>query len=152
VQDIAKEQADLDKTAPSEDYLLPVTEAALAEYRFGAPARCDGCDDGVVDVPFTSLKRDDSHGDGALRIDERTHRFVRVAFHPSELPKQADSAAVTVTFGRALPDLWDVVEEKGRYTGHLLFIHGTYDSTTAHSGFRRFDTLEAGNKALGAGM
>jgi hypothetical protein len=151
-QDLAKQQAELDKTPPSEDYRLPVTEAALSEYRFGAATQCDGCGEGVVEVPFTSRKRDDSHGDGALRIDERGHRFVRIAFHPSALPKEADSGSITVTFGRALPDLWDVVEEKDHYTGHLLFIHGTYDATATLSGYVRFESLEAGRKAVAAGI
>jgi hypothetical protein len=151
-QDLGKQQAEADKNL-DDDYTLPVLEDALSEYRFGTPvAHCDGCDEGVVEVPFTSRKRDDGHGDGTIRIDERSHHFLTLTFHPSVLPKQADSGSITVTFGRALADLWDVVRVTEHYSGHLLFIHGTYDTVATQSGYRRFESNEAGRKALAAGV
>ena len=150
--DIAKRQAELDKELPDEDYAPPIVESALADYTFGAQAPCDNCSDDVVAIPFTSRKRDDDHGDGIVYVDERNHRFVRLRFHPSALPKDADSGEIEITFGRALADLWDVVAEKQTYTGHLLFIHGGATITIVQNGYRRFDSLEAARSAVAAGL
>jgi hypothetical protein len=88
--EIAKEQADIDKDLPDEDYILPLVPDTLGDYSFGSPAPCAGCDDGVVAVPFTSRKRDDSHGDGTAYVNDRTHHFVRVEFVPSVTPKHTE--------------------------------------------------------------
>jgi hypothetical protein len=150
--EIAKEQAELNKELPDEDYTLPLTAAALGDYEFGSPSACAGCDDGVVSVSFTSRKRDDDHGDGTAFVDEKNHRFVRLEFVPSVTPKGADSGNVTITFGRALSNLWDIVSEKQRYTGHLLFIHGSADVTVTNRNYRRFDSLEQARAAVDAGL
>jgi hypothetical protein len=150
--ELAKEQAALDKHLPGDDYRLPVTEDSFAEYRFGESTHCSGCDDGVVAIPFTSLKRDDDHCDGTIYVDERNRRVLRLESKPSVLPKQADSGEITVTFGRATSDLWDVVSVKQRYSGHLLFIHGTFETTATHSGFHRFESLEQARSALASGI
>ncbi len=140
--EIAKEQAELNKELPDEDYTLPLTAVALGDYAFGSPSACSGCDDGVVSVSFTSRKRDDDHGDGTAFVDEKNQRFVRLEFVPSVTPKGADSGSATIIFGRALSNLWDIVSEKQRYTGHLLFIHGSADVTITNRNYRRFDSLE----------
>ena len=150
--EIAKEQAELSKDLPDEDYTLPLTAAALGDYDFGTPAPCSGCDDGVVAVSFTSRKRDDDHGDGMAYVDEKNRRFVRLEFVPSVTPKGADSGSATITFGRGLSNLWDVVAEKQRYTGHLLFIHGSADVTITNRNYRRFDSPELAHAAVDAGM
>jgi hypothetical protein len=150
--EIAKQQAAVDKHLPEDDYRVPVTEDILAEYHFAAPATCSGCGDGVVAVPFSSLKPDDSHGEGTVYIDERNKRIVRLEFKPSVLPKQADSGRITITFGRVTPDLWDVTSVAEHYSGHLLFIHGTYDVTVTHTAYRRFDSLDQARSALASGL
>ncbi len=149
--EIAKEQAVLDKDLPDEDYTLPLTPGALGDYSF-ASTTCSGCDDGVVAIGFTSRKRDDDHADGTAYVNQRTHHFVRVEFAPAVTPKGADSGAVTITFGRALSNLWDVVSEKQRYTGHLLFIHGSADVAITNKSYRRFDSLEQARTAVDAGL
>jgi hypothetical protein len=150
--EIAKEQAELNKALPDEDYTLPLTAGALGDYAFGSPSACSGCDDGVVSVSFTSRKRDDDHGDGTAFVDEKDHRFVRLEFVPSVTPKGADSGDATITFGRALANLWDIVSEKQRYTGHLLFIHGSADVTVTNRNYRRFDSLELARAAVDSGL
>jgi hypothetical protein len=150
--ELAKKQAAIDKHTPEDGYSLPVTEDSFADYRFGASTHCSGCDEGVVAIPFTSLKRDDSHCDGTIYVDERNRRILRLECKPSVLPKQADSGDITVAFGRATSDLWDVVSDKQRYSGHLLFIHGTFETTATHSGYRRFDSLDQARSALATGI
>jgi hypothetical protein len=149
--ELAKKQAAIDKDIPGDDYRLPVTEDSFAEYRFGASTHCGGCDDGVLAIPFTSVKRDDNHCDGTIYVDERNRRILRLESKPSVLPKQADSGEITVTFGRATSDLWDVVSVKQKYSGHLLFIHGTFETTATQSAFRRFDSLDQARSALASG-
>jgi hypothetical protein len=150
--EIAKEQAELNKDLPDEDYTLPLTTSALGDYAFATSSSCAGCDDGVVAITFTSRKRDDDHADGTAYVDGKNHRFVRLEFVPAVTPKGADSGNVTITFGRALADLWDVVAEKQRYTGHLLFIHGSADVTITNRSYRRFDSLEQARTAVDAGL
>jgi hypothetical protein len=150
--ELAKKQAAIDKHIPDDGYTFPVTEDSFGDYRFGASAHCGGCDEGVVAIAFTSRKRDDSHCDGTIYVDERNRHILRLECKPSVLPKQADSGDITVTFRRATSDLWDVVSDKQRYTGHLLFIHGTFETTATHSGFRRFDSLDQARSALASGI
>lgn len=149
--ELAKAQATADKTQPDDGYHLPITEDGVAEYRFGAPAACAGCDSGVVAIPFTSLKRDEDHADGVVYVDERARHLVRLVFKPS-VWKQVDSGDITVTFGAALPDLWDIVSVKQRYGGHRMFVHWTFETTATHSGFRRFDSVDQARAALAAGI
>jgi hypothetical protein len=57
-----------------------------------------------------------------------------------------------MTFGRTLPDLWDIASEHQHYTGHLLFIHGSADVAVTRSPYRRFDSVEQARAAVGNGI
>jgi hypothetical protein len=151
-EDLAARQAALEKNLPGDDYTLPVTEKLLADFHFGTPAACAGCDHGVVAIPFTSLKRDDNHGDGTVYVDGNTSHIVRFEFRPSVYPKEVDSGQVVVTFGRATADLWDVVSVKQGYGGHRVFIRWSYETTATHSAYRRFDSLDEARAALASGV
>lgn len=148
--DLAKAQADADKTLSNDAYWLPLREDQIAGYRI-ENGSCDGCAPGTVAFRFTSLKRDESHGDGTVVIDA-SHHIVRVDFVPSAFPKYVDKASVTMTFGQVLPDLWDVVEMRQHYSGHVLFVRGGADITTTFSNYRRFASRDDGLKALAAGV
>jgi hypothetical protein len=150
-EDLAKAQAAADKNQPSDDYLLPLREDTLSDYRI-AGATCDRCAPGELALAFTSLKRDASHGDGTVVIDPTTHHIVRVDFVPSGLPKYVDRASVTVTFGQVLPGLWDVVEMRQHYQGHVYLIRGDADITTSLTNYRRFASRDEGLKALASGV
>ncbi len=149
--ELAKEQAALDKKPPNDEYRLPFSEESLAEYRFGPPAACTGCESGVVAIPFTSLKRDDDHGDGTVYVDEHARHITRLDLKPSVNSKQADSGEITMTLGKVTPDLWDVVWVKQRYAGHRLIAHWTFETSATHSAYRRFDSLDAARAALLSG-
>jgi hypothetical protein len=149
--ELAKAQADSDTKLQSDDYWLPLREDQIADYRIES-GTCDQCPPGSVAVRFTSLKRDESHGDGTIVVDASSHHIVRVDFVPSALPKHVDKASVTITFGRVLPDLWDVVEMRQHYAGHMLFISGGADITTSLSNYRRFASRDEGLKALASGI
>ena len=149
--DLAKAQADADKSLATDDYVLPLREDRLADYRI-ANATCDQCAAGSQAIRFTSLKRDQSHGDGTIVLDSATHTILRVDFVPSALPKHVDSASVTLTFGRVLPDLWDETEMHEHYTGHVLFISGGAEIVTTLSGYRRFASRDDGLQALATGI
>src|SRR5580658_4775845 len=69
--DLAKLQATLDKQLPADDYVLPLDDAALADYRFSV-ANCDECASTTIAIAFTSVKRDPDHGDGVVEIDAAT--------------------------------------------------------------------------------
>jgi hypothetical protein len=147
--DVAKEQARVNAQLPADDYILPLAAANLADYRF-APATCTQCPAGAAAVAFTSLKRDDDHGDGIMVTDLASHHIMQLEFAPSVLPAHVDSAAIVMHFDRVLPDLWDLVDTKQRYDGHLLFIHGWAEVRRSYSDYRRFTTLEEGLRELRA--
>jgi hypothetical protein len=149
--DLAKAQADADKSLATNDYVLPLREDRLADYRV-ANATCDQCAAGSQAIRFTSIKRDPSHGDGTVVIDSTTHHILSVDFVPSALPKHVDSASVTLTFERVLPDLWDETDMHEHYTGHVLFISGGAEIVTTLSGYRRFASRDEGVKALATGI
>jgi hypothetical protein len=149
--ELAKQQAELDKRLPDEDYRLPLTTDALGEYRFSyAQMPCTACPEGSVLIAFVSRVRDDGHGDGTMTIDAATNHVMRLDFHPSVLPARADSGAIVMRFGQVLPDLWDVVETTQHYTGHFLFMHGGADVDQIYNGYQRFPTLADGLAALAA--
>ena len=68
------------------------------------------------------------------------------------LPNHVDKASISIVLGRALPDLWDVVEMDQHYSGHLLFISGGADITTSLGNYRRFKSRADGLKALDRGV
>lgn len=144
--DVAKDQAKMDRQLPSDDYVLPLTAQGLADYKFGNAA-CTECPSGSEAIAFTSLKRDDEHGDGIAAVDLASHHVLWLQFSPSAMPSHVDSASITMTFGRALPDLWDVVDEKQRYDGHVLFMHGWAEVKRTYKDYRRYpdvkDALQA---------
>lgn len=150
-QTLVKAQADAEKNLPDDDYQLPVRAEFLGDYTF-ATAPCEGCASGSAAVRFTSLKRDATHGDGIAVIDTATHHFVRVDFVPSVLPEHVDKASISLVFGKALADLWDVLEMDQHYSGHVLFLSGGADITTSLSNYRRFKSRDDGLKALDAGV
>ncbi|MBV8602333.1 MAG: hypothetical protein JO359_12280, partial [Candidatus Eremiobacteraeota bacterium] len=85
---------------------------------------------------------DDEHGDGIAAIDLATHHFLWIQFSPSVNPSHVDRATIAMTFGRVLPDLWDLVGEKQRYDGHVLFMHGWAEVKRTFSGYRRFASVQ----------
>ncbi len=149
--DLAKQQSELDKKLPEEDYQLPLTDAALADYRFDL-SLCSECAPGSVAVTFVSLKRDPDHGDGTVVVDEASHHVLSLNFRPSALPKDADSGSIAMTFGQVLPGLWDLVKTESRYTGHVLFMHGGANITQTDGSYRRFGSLDEAKRALAAGI
>lgn len=149
--DLAKAQTDDEKSLPDDNYVLPLREDRVADYRIES-APCDRCDAGTIAIRFTSLKRDPSHGDGTMIVETATHHVIRVDFVPAAFPKHVDSASATITFGRVTPDLWDVVEMREHYAGHVLFISGGADITTSFSNYRRLASQDEGLKALDSGI
>jgi len=147
---LAKAQAGAEKNLPDDTYQLPLREEFLADYTF-AGAVCTGCAAGTVSVRFTSVKRDETHGDGVAVIDTVAHHFVRLDFTPSVLPKFVDKASISIVLGRVLPNLWDIVEMDQHYSGHMMFLSGGADITTTLGNYRRFATHNDGLKALTSG-
>jgi hypothetical protein len=147
--DLAKQQAELDKELPDEDYRLPLSPDALGEYRFSyAQTPCARCPQGSVAIAFVSRVRDDGHGDGVMAIDPVSHHVLLMDFRPSVLPARADSGKIVMRFGQVLSDLWDVAETTQHYTGHVLFMHGGADIDQVYSTYQRFTTLSDGLAAL----
>lgn len=149
--DLAKAQAEVDKKLPSDPYVLPLREDQFSDYKVETAA-CDQCPAGSVELHFTSLKRDAVHGDGTMLVDAASHHIVRIDFVPSAFPKYVDKANVTLTYGRVLPDLWDVVEMRQHYEGHMLMLKGGADVTTSFTNYRRVASLDDGIKTLASGI
>lgn len=140
-------------TYVEDDYHLPIETKYLAEYRFTADASpCDRCPAGAVAIDFSSLKRDDEHGDGTMTIDSASHHFIALHFHPSVLPARTDSADVTVAFGQVLPDLWDVTTAEQQYNGHTFIFHGWGHVEQRQHDYRRFASVAEGLTALSAAV
>lgn len=140
-------------TYVEDDYRLPIETKYLAEYRFvPGSAPCDGCPAGAIPVDYTSLKRDDTHGDGTMWIDGSSHRFVALHFRPSALPAHTDSADITVAFGQVLPDLWDVTVTEQQYNGHTFVFHGWGHVQQRQTEYRRFSSVAEGLTALSAAV
>lgn len=140
--ELAKLQADIEKQFPPEDYELPLATPELAEYRFDVSnAPCNKCPAGSIAIAFTSLQRDDSHGDGIMTIDGSSHHILSMDFRPSVLPPHADSGSISIAFGPVLPDLWDVVSTTSHYTGHMFVFHGGADIVQTDSAYHRYKTI-----------
>lgn len=140
-------------TYVEDDYHLPIETKYLGEYRFAVgSAECDRCPAGATAIDFTSLKRDDEHGDGTMWIDGPSHRFVALHFHPSVLPARTDSADITVAFGQVLPDLWDVTVTEQQYNGHTFVFHGWGHVQQRQTQYRRFASIGEGLTALSAAV
>ncbi|HZZ01093.1 MAG TPA: hypothetical protein VFE36_16140 [Candidatus Baltobacteraceae bacterium] len=138
-------------TFVEDDYRLPIETKYLAEYRFApGSAACDRCPSGAIAVDFTSLERNDEHGDGTMWIDGSSSRFVALHFHPSVLPAHTDSADITVAFGQVLPDLWDVTVTEQQYNGHTFIFHGWGHVQQKQIDYRRYASVGAGLTALSA--
>ncbi len=148
---MVKAQTDAENNLPDDSYQLPLREDFLADYTFESVA-CAGCAAGNVAVRFTSIKRNEAHGDGIAVIDTASHHFLRLDFVPSVLPNHVDKASISIVLGRALPDLWDVVETDQHYSGHMFFISGGADITTSLGNYRRFKSRDDGLKALDRGV
>jgi hypothetical protein len=149
--DLAKAQSDADQKLSSEEHWVPLREDQIADYKIES-GTCAQCSPGYVAIAFTSLKRDENHGDGTMIVDPATRHIIRIDFVPGGLPKYVDKASVTIAFGRVLPDLWDVVEMRQHYAGHMLFISGGADITTSLTNYRRFASREEGLRALASGI
>jgi hypothetical protein len=140
-------------TYVEDDYHLPIETEYLREYRFArGSVACDGCPASAVAIDFTSLKRDDEHGDGTMWIDGSPQRFVALHFHPSVLPPHTDSADITVAFGQVLPDLWDVTVTEQQYNGHTFVFHGWGHVQQRQTEYRRYSSVAEGLTALSAAV
>jgi len=140
-------------TNVEDDYHLPIETKYLPEYRFTASsAACDRCIAGAIAVDFTSVRRDDEHGDGTMWMDGSLHRIEALHFHPSVLPAHTDSADITVSFGQVLPDLWDVTLTEQQYNGHTFIFHGWGHVQQRQDAYRRFASVAEGLTALSAAV
>ena len=138
-------------TFVEDDYKLPIEAATIAQYRFAAGTRaCTSCGGAAIAIDFTSLVRDDEHGDGTMWIDAASHRVLAMQFHPSVLPPRADSGQIDVTFAQVLPDLWDVSSVTQHYAGHLMMFHGWGHVEQRQTDYRRFASLADGLNAANA--
>jgi len=82
---LSKDQREIDKHPPPEDYTLPLTSDALPQYRF-TTSSCNSCPAGSSAIAFTSLKRDTDHGDGIMVVDTATHHILRLSSNPAFCP------------------------------------------------------------------
>lgn len=136
-------------TYVEDDYHLPIETKYLTEYRFtNGTAACDRCPSGAIAVDFTSLKRDDEHGDGTMWIDGSSSHFVALHFHPSVLPAHTDSADIDVAFGEVLPNVWDVTVAEQQYNGHTFVFHGWGHVQQKQIDYRRYASVAEGLTAL----
>lgn len=121
----------------------PYDARYLHDYTY-APAPCPDCVSGARAIRFHSIVRDDQHGDGTMRIEERSGKVLGVVYTPDVLPQHASSGTTTEIFGSAAPGLWTIVQIDREYSGRVAFIHGSGNMTERLDHFQRFTTAYAG--------
>lgn len=120
----------------------------LSDYSYRVAAcRCAANERAIA---FRSTVRDDQHGDGLMYIDRATGRVLDLTYTPNVLPKYANVATTTESFGEPLPGLWCIVQIERIYSGHLAFFrgHGVISETLDH--FSRPRSAGAGFAFLSA--
>jgi hypothetical protein len=142
----AAAKADLERTlaqsTPAEGFAVPFDLRHLTEYRY------IGGSEG--EVGFTSLRRDDRHGDGTFSVNA-SGAVVRLTYTPNVLPRYATSANISDDRAQVLPDFWATVREEQRYDGRYGPFHGSGTVVSVEDDFERFADAGAAIAAVEAG-
>lgn len=130
-------------------FAVPFDARHFSEYRYEKGA-CAGCAADEVAFTFTSLVRDEFHGNGSMTLDGRGH-VVNLTYTPSVLPAHASKARITIYRGGVLPDYWATIRSEGHYEGRYGFVHGSADMQSRNEHFHRFSSVDAAVTALNGG-
>lgn len=105
------------------------------------PAPCAGCAAGETAYAFTTTHKDPELGNGTFVLDA-AHHVVRVSYAPAVMPKGASTADLTLERGPAPGVGWSLRHVRGRFTGGIGPVQGSYALEQTMSGHRRFATVE----------
>lgn len=108
------------------------------------------CKPGERAIAFRSDVRDDQHGDGLMHISVATGHVLDLNYTPNVLPKYANAATATESFGEPLPGLWCIVRIDRTYSGHVAFFRGGGKITEILDHFSRPVSASAGYALLSA--
>lgn len=120
----------------------PFDEHYLRDYTF-APAACE-CAPHRRAIAFTSVVRDDQHGDGTMILDETSGKPITVSYTPDVLPEHASTGTTTETFGEAAPGVWTTISIQREYGGRVAIFHGNGVMIERIDHVQRFPDSNAG--------
>jgi hypothetical protein len=117
-----EQQANDELAAGKGFFKRPVDPRFVDDYRFEETA-CSDCKHDAQAIRFTSLVRDNQHGDGILTVD-KGGRLYSIDYDMNVAPDHASSGHVVETFGEATSGLWTCLRSQETYKGHLGFVGG----------------------------
>ena len=125
---------------------LPYLAGAVADYRYAPPRETAT----TIDLDFTTIVKDEAHGNGTLSYDRTENRIARVVFVPAALPAHATAMTVTVDFGRTHEERWDVVKISRAFSGREGIISGKGTSISVYERYRGYPSESVALAALDA--
>jgi hypothetical protein len=124
----------------------PVDPRYVDDYHFEETA-CSDCKHDTSAVRFTSLVRDNQHGDGTMTID-KAGRIYSIDYDMNVAPDHASSGHVVETYGEAMSGLWTCLRSEETYKGHLGFVGGAANLDYNYDHFKRYAQPDAAIAAL----
>ncbi len=124
----------------------PIDPRYVDDYRFEETA-CSDCKHDTQAIRFTSLVRDNQHGDGLLTID-KAGRTYEIDYDMNVAPDHASSQHVVETYGEATSGLWTCLRSQETYKGHLGFVGGAASLDYNYDHFKRYAQPDAAIAAL----
>ncbi len=124
----------------------PIDPRYVDDYRF-EEAACADCKRDMQAIRFTSLVRDNQHGDGLLTID-KAGRTYEIDYDMNVAPDHASSQHVVETYGEATSGLWTCLRSQETYKGHLGFVGGAASLDYNYDHFKRYAQPDAAIAAL----
>ena len=119
----------------------PYDGSFTADYAFSL-AEGERCGPGELAIAFSSAKRDEHHGTGALVLTGEGH-VKRMRFRPNVYPQHVTEGEVLLERGPVLPDLWSTRSLTVRYRGGVGPVKGSFDLKQRFEQYRRFTSVDA---------
>jgi hypothetical protein len=124
----------------------PIDPRYVDDYRFEEVA-CADCKHDTQTIRFTSLVRDNQHGDGFMIVD-KAGRTYSIDYDMNVAPDHASSGHVIETYGEAMSGVWTCVRSEETYKGRLGFIGGAATLAYNYDHFKRYAQPDAAIAAL----
>jgi hypothetical protein len=125
----------------------PIDPRYVEDYRFETTT-CDDCRHEAQAVRFTSLVRDEQHGDGILLVDKTSARTYSIDYDMNRAPEHASTGHAVETYGEATTGVWTCLKAEESYKGHLGVVGGGATLSYTYDHFRRFAQADAAVAAI----
>jgi hypothetical protein len=124
----------------------PIDPRYVDDYHF-EDAACADCKRDEQAIKFTSLVRDNQHGDGLLTVD-KAGRTYSIDYDMNVAPDHASSGHVDETYGEAMSGVWTCTRSQETYKGRLGFVGGAATLDYNYDHFKRYAQPDAAIAAL----